>query len=205
MGNVKEAKFILDVFLTSPDEREFILTNDTAQELRGVGVEVFTRAARQLLERGDLSDARDAFRSALLMKKKVLDPRSQEAARGDAAAAAASAQSVSGQCEEEVEQFDICVFFDNDSPVIMTQELEDTSKCLATAMRDVFGMRYLSVLSLHFSLCFPRLSLRFLHSFLVCVYAHMCVRARVCMTTCLLARLRSVRVGSPWKSQLQSL
>ena len=203
MGNVKEAKFILDVFLTSPDEREFILTNDTAQELRGVGVEVFTRAARQLLERNDLSDARDAFRSALLMKKKVLDPRSPEAAQGDAAAA--SAQSVSGQFEEEVEQFDICVFFDNDSPVTMTQELEDTSKCLATAMRDVFGMRYLSVLSLHFSLCFPRLSLRFLHSFLVCVYAHMCARARVCVTACLLARLRSVRVGSPWKSQIQSL
>ena len=203
MDNIKEAKFILDVFLTSPDEREFILTNYTAQELRGVGAKVFRRAARQLLERGDLSDARDAFRSALLMKNKVLDPRSQEAARGDAAAA--SAQSVSGQFEEEVEQFDICVFFDNDSPVTMTQELEDTSKCLATAMRDVFGMRYLSVLSLHFSLCFPRLSLRFLRSFLVCVYAHMCVRARVCMAACLLARLRSVRVGSPWKSQIQSL
>ena len=137
MGNVKEAKFILDIFLTS-DERDFILNHDRMQEIREVAVKVFTQAATQALERNDLSDARDAFKSALLMKRKLLDHHKPETSPGDAAAAA---QNVSRQADEEFEQFDICIFYDDDSPSTVTEQLTKMSSCLATIVRDVFGMR----------------------------------------------------------------
>lgn len=137
MGNVKEAKFILDIFLTS-DERDFILNHDRMQEIREVAVKVFTQAGTQALERNDLSDARDAFKSALLMKGKLLDHRKPETNPGDAAAAA---QNVSGQADEEFEQYDISIFYDDDSPSTVTEQLTKMSSCLATIVRDVFGMR----------------------------------------------------------------
>ena len=131
MKNVKEATFILDIFLTS-DERELILTDNGMQEVREVAVDVYSQAARLALERGDLPAARDGFRSALLMQNKLLNPMS-----GDAAGSTLDGA-------DALEQIDICIFYDNDSPVTgIAAQLGEMSCCLAEIFKNVFGLRYL--------------------------------------------------------------
>ncbi|KAK7112192.1 hypothetical protein V1264_011681 [Littorina saxatilis] len=129
VSKVKEAKFILDLFLTS-DERSFILTDDNnvTKRLRDVAAQVYSRAFRQALASGDTSDAHAAVRSALVLKHILPD---------------ADARGQAGNCgaEQLLEQFDVCIFYndhDTDGPDV---GLEEMSEALSTITRTAFGMR----------------------------------------------------------------
>ena len=64
MNDTKEAKFILDLFLTCEEECHMILTaqDEVTAGLRDVAIEVYYRAGKEALSRGDKGAAQAAFR-----------------------------------------------------------------------------------------------------------------------------------------------
>ena len=68
MNNIKEARFILDLFLTCEEECQLILASkdEATADLRRVAVEVYSRAGKEALSRGDKFAAQNAFRQVFL-------------------------------------------------------------------------------------------------------------------------------------------
>lgn len=124
LGKVTEAKFILDLFLTS-DQRDIILAskdNDQMKYLRELSVQVYTRTGRQALESGDLQEACLAFRTALLVMQQIKDRTQDISPEGFAP-----------------QDFDISIFSDDgDCGNDQTEKMAETC---GKIFKDLFGMR----------------------------------------------------------------
>nr|KAG5691319.1 hypothetical protein BaRGS_014018 [Batillaria attramentaria] len=133
MESVKDARFILDLLLTS-DQRDIILqdTDTATRDLRQLAVDVYKRAATAALQLGSVRDARLCFQSVLLLRGVV-----KEIAAGDDDVVYCSGHGDG--------MFDACIFDDEVSCAQSSTEVADklaqVSSSLVKIMEMVFGMR----------------------------------------------------------------
>ncbi|XP_076459383.1 uncharacterized protein LOC143292731 [Babylonia areolata] len=128
MGHVIEARFILDLFLTLEEEREWMLTatDDLTQHLRETAVKIYRQCGVDALKTKNIPEACSAFRTALLMRGKLPN----EIGRG-----AAMSQT------DLLQKFDLSLFYDEEGP----EGLENMASDVAESARQFLGIRYVSV------------------------------------------------------------